>query len=416
MADNDTFDISVLGHQGDGIGNGPAGRAYVPFALAGERWGRAGTGFKLVGDPSADRRAPPCRHFGVCGGCVAQHMTDELYLKWKRQILVDAFHSADINASVEPMVTIAPGTRRRLVMTAMWLPSGVALGFHERGSDRLVTLTECVVSDPLIVEALPVLRQLAARLLPRREQVRVVVTRTDSGIDVGFEGAKQEIGAVDRSALADLLENTRILRVSVDGDPVIARSEPYLTVGAAKVVPPPGVFLQAAAPAEAVMIEHVVAAVGKAKRVCDLFSGLGTFALPLSRTATILAIDNDAKALAALNAAARNTQGLKPIETRQRDLMREPLSRKELEDVDAVVFDPPRAGAEAQAQSLAKSKVGKVVAVSCNPTTLARDVAILLDGGYELQTVTPIDQFLYSNHLEAIAVLVHGSKIKRKRA
>ena len=175
-------------------------------------------------------------------------------------------------------------------------------------------------------------------------------------------------------------------------------------------------FLQAAALAEAIMIERVVAAVGKAKRVCDLFSGLGTFALPLSRTATILAIDNDAKALAALNTAARNTQGLKPIEFRQRDLMREPLSRKELEDVDAVVFDPPRAGAEAQAQSLAKSKVGTVVAVSCNPATLARDVAILLDGGYELQSLLPIDQFLYSNHLEAIAVVVHGSKIKRKRA
>ena len=416
MADGATFDITVLGHQGDGIGNAPAGRAYVPFALAGERWARAGGAFRLVSEPSSDRRTPPCPHFGVCGGCVAQHMSGELYLKWKRQILVDAFQHADINAIVEPLAPILPGTRRRLVMTAMWLPSGVALGFHERGSDRLVTITDCIIADPIIVEALPVLRQLAARLLPRREQVRVIVTKTDSGIDVGFEGAKQEIGAADRSALASLLANTRILRVSVDGDPIIARSEPYLTVGAAKVLPPPGVFLQAAALAEAIMIERVVAAVGKAKRVCDLFSGLGTFALPLSRTATILAIDNDAKALAALNTAARNTQGLKPIETRQRDLMREPLSRKELEDVDAVVFDPPRAGAEAQAQSLAKSKVGTVVAVSCNPATLARDVAILLDGGYELQTLLPIDQFLYSNHLEAIAVLVHGSKIKRKRA
>ena len=415
MADSDTFDISALGHQGDGIGDGPTGRAYVPFALPGEHWARSDGGFVLAGTPSADRRNPPCQHFGVCGGCVAQHMTDELYLKWKRQILVDALQNADINAVVEPLQSIAAGTRRRLVLTAMWLPSGVALGFHERGSDRLVRLDTCTVADPMIVEALPVLGQLAARLLPRREQVRVIVTRTDSGIDVGFEGAKADIGAADLSALAELVAKTRILRVSVDGDPIVTRAEPYLTIGPAKVVPPPGVFLQAAAPAEAIMIERVVAAVGKAKRVCDLFSGLGTFALPLSRTAGILAIDNDAKALAALNAAARNTQGLKPIETRQRDLMREPLSRKELEGVDAVVLDPPRAGAEAQAQMLAKSGVANVVAVSCNPTTLARDIAILLDGGYKLQTVTPIDQFLYSSHLEAIAVLVHGSTVKRKR-
>lgn len=416
MADSDTFDISVLGHQGDGIGNGPTGRAYVPFALVGERWARTGTGFELASDPSPDRRAPPCRHFGVCGGCVAQHMPDELYRSWKRQILVDAFQSADINAVVQPLAPIAPGTRRRLVMTAMWLPSGVALGFHERGSDRLLAITECVIADPLIVEALPVLRQLAARLLPRREQMRLIVTKTDSGIDAGFEGAKPDIGATDRSALADLVSGSRILRVSIDGDPVITRSQPFLTIGPAKVVPPPGVFLQAAPPAEALLIEHVLAAAGKAKRVFDLFSGLGTFALPLSRTATVLAIDSDAKALAALGAAARTTQGLKPIETRQRDLVREPLSRKELEDVDVVVFDPPRAGAEAQAQALAKSQVGKVIAVSCNPVTLARDVAILLDGGYELQSVTPIDQFLWSNHLESIAVLVHGSKIKRKRS
>ena len=415
MADTDTFEISAIGHQGDGIGDGSAGRAYVPFALTGERWARSVSGYAQTGTPSTERRAPLCQHFGVCGGCVAQHMSATLYGNWKRQILIDALQTADINAVVEPLLSIAPGTRRRLVLTAMWLPSGLALGFHRRGSDRLVHIEACAVADPLIVEALPVLRQLAARLVPRREQVRVIVTRTDSGIDVGFEGAKPDVGAIDRGAIAALVDHSAILRVSIDGDPVITRAEPYLTVGTAKVVPPPGVFLQAAAPSEALMIAEVVKAVAKAKYVCDLFSGLGTFALPLSRTARVLAIDSDAKALAALNQAARNTQGLKPIETRQRDLMREPLSRKELEGVDAVVFDPPRAGAETQAQMLAKAAVATVVAVSCNPTTLSRDIAILLDGGYELQRVTPIDQFLYASHLEAIAVLAHGSKIKRRR-
>lgn len=415
MADRETYEITALGHQGDGIGGDSRARVYVGLALPGERWRRSTVGFELDGAASPERATPPCHHFGACGGCVAQHMSGELYRSWKRQILVDALQSADINAVVDPLHTIPPHTRRRLVMTAMWLPSGIALGFHARGSDRLVAIDMCTVADPVIVEALPVLRQLVARLVPRHASVRVIVTRTNTGLDVGFEGAKVEISATDRAALAVLVQDTRILRVSVDGDALLTRAQPELTIGPAKVVPPPAVFLQAAALAEAEMVARVVQAVGRAKRVCDLFSGLGTFTLPLSRTASVLAIDNDAAALAALDQALRNTQGLKPIETRQRDLMREPLSRKELEGVDAVVFDPPRSGAEHQARMLAKAAVAKVVAVSCNPVTLARDLAILLDGGYVLQSVTPIDQFLYSNHLETVAVLAHSSKIKRKR-
>jgi len=180
-------------------------------------------------------------------------------------------------------------------------------------------------------------------------------------------------------------------------------------------VPPPNVFLQASAEAERAMIDLAIAAVGKAKAVADLFCGVGTFALPLARKARVLAIDSDAAALGALDSAARNTNGLKPIETRTRDLMREPLSRKELEGFDAVVFDPPRAGAEAQAVMLAKSAVAKVVAVSCEPSTLARDAVILLDGGYDLVELTPIDQFLYSHHLEAVAVFARAPAQARKR-
>ena len=415
MVEPATFQITALGAQGDGIANGTVGTVFVPFALPGERWARESSGFALQGPPSPERQTAPCRHFGTCGGCVAQHLTPAAYARWKRQILVDAFQKADINAAVAPLRTISPGSRRRLVLSARMLPSGVAVGYHARGSDRLLAIEECTIADPMIIEALPALHQLAARLLPRRDEMRMTVTRCDAGLDVAIEGGKKDIDAADRAVLADVTAKARILRLSADRDVVIRHADPVLTMGTVKVVPPPNVFLQASVEAERALIELVSAAVGKAKAVVDLFAGLGTFALPLALKARVLAVDSDASALGALDAAARNSQGLKPIEIRTRDLVREPLARKELEGFDAVVFDPPRAGAETQAAMLAKSAVAKVVAVSCNPTSLARDAGILLDGGYELESLTPIDQFLYSHHLEAVAVFARPSGKKRKR-
>jgi 23S rRNA (uracil1939-C5)-methyltransferase len=413
MSEAETLEITALGGQGDGIGGNAGARTFVPLALPGERWAKSSTGFSLISNASADRIVPPCPHFGICGGCVAQHMSPALYAKWKRQILVDAFQFADINAVVAPLQQMPVASRRRLIMSARWLPAGVALGFHARNSDRLVAIDACVIADPMIVEALPTLRLVAAKLLLHRDEMRMTVTRVDAGLEVAVEGGKAAIGAAERTALAELMAGSRILRLSLDRDPILTRAEPVLTVGSIAVVPPPGVFLQASPVAEKLMIDLVTAAVGKAKYAADLFAGVGTFALPLSRRARVLAVDSDAAALGALDKAARNTQGLKPIEIRTRDLMRESLSRKELEPFDAVVFDPPRAGAEAQAANLAKSTVATVVAVSCNPTTLARDANILLDGGYELKALTPIDQFLYSNHIEAVAVFQRPLKKNR---
>lgn len=413
---DDGVAITALGAQGDGIGTLGGVTRFVPFALPGERWRLSDDGATLVGPPSPERRAPPCRHFGTCGGCVAQHMVPAAYSAWKRDILVAAFAKGSIDGSVDPLVETPEASRRRVVMAARWLPSGVVLGFHERASDRLLAIDGCVIADPSIVAALPVIRQVAARLLARKGELRLTITRVDAGLDIAATGGKTRLDAGERQAIADLMTGSPILRVSLDGDPVVTRAAPLLTVGPAKVSVPPAVFLQASPAAERAMVEQVTAAVGKAKSVADLFCGLGTFTLPLARRARLLAIDTDAAGLAALGQAAREAQGLKPIETRQRDLMREPLSRKELEPFDAVVFDPPRAGAEAQAAMLAKSTVPVVVAVSCNPTTLVRDVAILADGGYEVRQVTPIDQFLYANHLEAVAVLARPTARGRKRA
>lgn len=389
---------------------------FVPLALPGEDWRRGATGFALAGPASADRQAPPCPHFIACGGCVAQHMAPALYARWKRQILVDALQKADINGAVAPLRSLAPGSRRRVVLSALQLPAGVTLGFHARASDRLVDIEACTIAEPMIVAALGLLRQVAARLVQRREELRLTVTRVDDGLDVAAEGARSGLGAADRAGIAELIARGPVLRLSVNGDPILTRAAPVLTIAGAPVVPPPGVFLQASSAAQDAMIDLVAGAVGKAKDVVDLFSGLGTFTLPLARRARVLAIDSDSAALGALDAAARNARGLKPIETRQRDLMREPLSRKELEGFAAAVFDPPRAGAESQAGMLARSAVPVVVAVSCNPTTLARDAAILLDGGYALKQVTPIDQFLFSPHLEAVAVFERPPPKRRKPA
>ncbi len=312
---------------------------------------------------------------------------------------------AGVDAEIGPLRTVGIGSRRRLVLSAMRLPAGVALGFHQRGSDRLLDITECAVADPMIVASLPGVRLLAGKVLPRMGAIRVSITRAEHGLDLAFDGTTAEIGAPERAAIAQLAADHHILRVSIDGDAIINRGRVVLTIGGVAVEPAPAVFLQAVPSAEALMIALVTAAMAKAKRVADLFSGVGTFALPLARKASVLAIDSDARAIGSLALATRNTQGLKPVETRVRDLVREPLSRKELEGFDAVVFDPPRAGALAQAEALAKSQVKTVVAVSCNPQTLARDLAVLIGGGYEIEDVTPIDQFLYSSHLEAVAVL-----------
>ena len=225
-----------------------------------------------------------------------------------------------------------------------------------------------------------------------------------NGLDVAIEDTAKELGAAMRATLAASAIRAGILRLTVGGEAVYINAEPVVAMGRAGVTPPPGAFLQASSKGEQAMVEILTAAIGKAKRVVDLFCGLGAFTFPLAGTSAVLAVDGDRRAIDALVKAANHTQGLKRIETKVRDLLREPLSPKELETFDAAVFDPPRAGASSQAERLAKSKLKTVVAVSCNPATLARDARILIDGGYRLESITPIDQFLFSPHIEAVAV------------
>ena len=397
--------IDRLGAQGDGVAETPDGPQFVPFALPGERVRLTGAGMPtLRSAPSPERREPICRHFGTCGGCVAQHMRDDFYATWKGGILVDALRQRGLDAEVAPLRRVPIASRRRAVLTARREGRAIVLGYHRRRSRDVFAVEECPVLRPAIVAGFEALRALAS-LLGRRE-IRLTVLATSSGLDVAIEGGgASALGTPTASELARLAAQHGLARVSLDGHVVIERATPVLAMGTAGMSPPPGAFVQAVAEAETEMVQLVVAGAGKAKRVADLFCGVGTFTLPLARHARVLAVDGDRPPLAALEAAARHAQGLKPIETKLRDLFRMPLSPKELEAFDAVVLDPARAGAEAQARQLARSRVPTVVYVSCSPGTLARDARILVDGGYAIDSVVPIDQFLYSHHLESVTVL-----------
>lgn len=398
-------DIVRLGAQGDGIAETGSGPRFVPFALPGERVRLSESGMpEVVSAVSANRAKPVCRHFGTCGGCIAQHMSDTLYAQWKRDIVVDALRQQRLETDVAALVRIPLGSRRRAVLTA-WHANGgmVSLGYYRRKSHELVDIQECPILAPAIATRLPALRALAAAM-PNGE-ARLTALATEGGLDTAITQSIRRIGPEAIAAFGRIAEEHRLARITANGETVIERAAPTLSFAGADVVVPPDAFVQAAELAEQAITRLVLQAVGRSKRVADLFCGVGTLALPLARNSQVLALDADQAAVAALAAAAVRTGGLKRIETRRRDLFREPLSAPELKNFDAVAFDPPRAGARAQAERLAKSAVPLVVAVSCDPGTLARDLRILVDGGYSIESVTPIDQFLYSAHVEAVAVL-----------
>jgi 23S rRNA (uracil1939-C5)-methyltransferase len=400
----DALEIVRLGAQGDGIAPTSGGERFVPFALPGERVRETPHGLpELLSPPSRDRRAPVCKHFGVCGGCAAQHMSGALYADWKRSIVIDALRHRGIETEVAPLAGIPRLSRRRAVLTAKRAASGIVLGYHRRKSHDLFAVEECPVLTSAIVNELRSLRALAAAL--EAADARLTVLATPAGLDVAIETEKPAPASSTARLVQAAAPLSRIARVAVNGSIAFERTSPVLDIDGARIVPPPGAFVQAVTEAERMMADAILAATPKAKRIADLFCGIGTFTLRLARRTRVFAVDSDRRAIASLEAAVRQAQGLKPIDTRVRDLFRDPISPRELDDFDGVVFDPPYAGAKAQAQSLAHSKVPTIAAVSCNPATLARDLRILVDGGYRIERVIPIDQFLYAAHVEAVAIL-----------
>lgn len=358
----------------------------------------------VIEKPSPDRIEPVCRHYSACGGCSVQHLAEEPYLVWKSGLVEKALRDRGIETEVSGTIAATMGGRRRAVLTATRAGRHTLLGYHEKASHRLVDIAECPVLDPVIVEALPGLKSLASEVLPKKGELRMTVLVTTTGLDVALDKADK---GYERKipALSQKVVDQNLARLSVNGEVILELRPPLLDMGGIGIVAAPGSFAQATLAAEHALSKLVIDGVGKARTIADLFSGVGTFALRLGRQANVHAVEGDAAALAAFDKALRKPQGLKKVTFERRDLSRRPLVKEELEPYDAVVFDPPRAGAQAQAEQLALSRVKTIVAVSCNPATLARDLRILLDGGYVLQSVTPVDQFHYSPHIEAVAVL-----------
>jgi 23S rRNA (uracil1939-C5)-methyltransferase len=402
------IEITTLGHRGDGIAETETGPIYVAGALPGEIVranvvdGRAQK--PVIEKPSPDRIEPVCRHYSACGGCSVQHLAEEPYLVWKSGLVEKALRDRGIETEVSGTIAATMGGRRRAVLTATRAGRHTLLGYHEKASHRLVDIAECPVLDPVIVEALPGLKSLASEVLPKKGELRMTVLVTTTGLDVALDKADK---GYERKipALSQKVVDQNLARLSVNGEVILELRPPLLDMGGIGIVAAPGGFAQATLAAEHALSKLVIDGVGKARTIADLFSGVGTFALRLGRQANVHAVEGDAAALAAFDKALRKPQGLKKVTFERRDLSRRPLVKEELEPYDAVVFDPPRAGAQAQAEQLALSRVKTIVAVSCNPATLARDLRILLDGGYVLQSVTPVDQFHYSPHIEAVAVL-----------
>ena len=402
--------IQRLGHRGDGIAETAVGPVYVPYTLPGEVVtvepvaGHPDRRHLVhVDKPSHERATPVCKHFGQCGGCAVQHWSLAEYHLWKRSLVVEALEHAGLIAPVEPLIDAHGQGRRRATLHARrGTHDLLEVGFTAPRAHHIIAIDRCPILSPGLDGAVQAAWAIAEILKPTSKPLDIHVTATDSGMDVDVRGSGP-LSSGRTTTLARLTEAHKLARLTRHGELVAQGAQPTLKVGRAHVPLPPGAFLQATAEGEAALARLVIGHVGAAKRVADLFAGIGTFALRLAENARVSAADNDASAIKALERAAATTSGLKPVEAIARDLFRRPFMAAELKAFDAVVFDPPRQGAEAQARELAKSKVAIVVAVSCDATTFARDAALLVDGGYKLASITPVDQFRYSAHVELVA-------------
>jgi 23S rRNA (uracil1939-C5)-methyltransferase len=402
--------ITRLGHRGDGVADTPEGPAYVPYALPGEIVtvepvaGHPDRRHLIhVDKPSHERAVPICKHFGACGGCALQHWSLAEYHLWKRSLVVEALAQANLMAPVADLIDAHGAGRRRAVLHARrGTHDLLEVGFTAPRAHHIVAIDECPILAPGLAGALRAAWAIAETLKPTGKPLDIQTTATDSGLDVDVRGS----GALNADRLAELArvaETHKLARLTRHGELVAQRAPPLLQIGRAQVPLPPGAFLQATAEGEATLARLVMDHIGKAKRVADMFAGIGTFALRLAERARVSAADSDADAIKALERGAATTSGLKPVDALQRDLFRRPFVASELKAFDGIIFDPPRQGAETQVRELAKSAVPLVVAVSCDANTFARDAKILVSGGYQIVAVTPVDQFRYSYHVEIVA-------------
>ena len=403
--------VRDIGARGDGVIETSEGVVYAPLTAPGDEgvFEVRGDRARLLELTTSSRRraAPPCPHFGVCGGCALQHVDDAFYADWKRGRVAEALARARIETTLEDLVRVPVASRRRAVFTITRAMGAVRVGFNRARSSEIVPVEGCVVLRPDLAAALPDLHAIAAAV--PAEGFDMAVTAADNGLDIEIRSRRfRDPAPGDIIAFLSAIESVPFARISLNGAPLLTREAPAVAIGQARATPPPGGFLQASAEGEAAIAACVLEAAKSARRAADLVCGIGALALRLAGTMGVYAADGDGPALAALRDAARDAAGAgriaHPVEVERRDLDERPLMAEDLKAFDFILFDPPRAGAEAQTRQIAASRAALVVGVSCNPATFARDAAILVEAGFCLERVTPIDQFVYSPHVELVGV------------
>ena len=402
--------IDHVGQRGDGVSFAGGQNLFVPYTLpeetveAGPVAGHPDRRHLIrIEQPSPQRIAPFCRYFGGCGGCAIQHWEPEAYRAWKRAIVIETLDHAGIACEVAPLVDAHGAGRRRITLHARRGDDGVLrTGFAEAASHAIVAIEDCPILDPGLRGALDAARALAEALKPAGKPLDIQITAASNGLDVDVRGSGPLTPALI-ATLSGLAQQHGLARLTRHGELVLMRTPPTIEIGSVRIALPPGSFLQATVAGEEALAALVAAHCKKAKHIADLFCGVGPFALRLAEKARISAFDSDAGAVTALAKAVTSASGLKPIKAETRDLFRRPLMPQELRDYDTVVFDPPRQGAQAQVKQLAASKIATVIAVSCNVATFARDARVLIEGGFHIEGVTPVDQFRHTPHVELVA-------------
>jgi 23S rRNA (uracil1939-C5)-methyltransferase len=374
----------------------------VPRTLPGEEVTVLPDGSVRIVTPSSLRVAAPCRHFKSCGGCAMQHAADSFVADWKNAIVAKALSGQGIVADITRIETSPPHSRRRAKLSGRRTKAGAIVGFHGRGTETVVAVPDCHLLTPALTALIPALEALTMIAASRSAEVGLTVTESRAGPDILIETTR-DITPEIRAALVPLAERYGIARLVWQTEPVVIRNPPVQRFGRADVVPPPGAFLQATREGEMAILVAVTEIVWGRARIADLFAGCGTFTLPLAAQAEVHAVEGEAAMLAALDKGWRLAAGLKKVTTETRDLFRRPLLPDELGRFDAVIIDPPRAGAEAQMAELARAAVPLIAMVSCNPVTFARDARCLTDAGYEMDRLTVVDQFRWSAHVEIVA-------------
>ncbi len=395
-----------------GMGKLDDGRTLLPRVLPGEEVAVTQDGTVRIVTPSTDRVAPICKHFKSCGGCAMQHASDTFVANWKQEIVLRALHAQRIETTFRPIITSPPNSRRRAKLSGKRTKSGALLGFHARASDTVIAVPHCELLTPALMAAFPMLEELTIIAASRKAEIGLTVTETASGPDIVVDTEK-ELTPQLRVELAAFAQTHGIARLVWRDEAVVTMQPPAQMFGDVRIVPPAGAFLQATKHGEATLLDAVNEITKDAARIVDLFAGSGTFSLPLSRRAEVHAVEGEDDMIAALDRGWREGKALKRITSEVRDLFRRPLEPDEFRHFDAVVIDPPRAGAEAQIETLAASDIPTIAMVSCNPVTFARDAKTLMNAGFTLNWVQVVDQFRWSAHVEMVGEFARTLTKKR---